>query len=90
MENGRRSEEQMDSEPLRNIKLYIHHDRRIHICIQERVAVTISGISKFGEIIKLLLRVLRVQRFNYMLERILHSRSHPPLCVGTNLKQKYK
>lgn len=62
--------------------------KRFDINIWLRFSVTISGISKFGKIVKLLLWVLGVQRLNNMLERIIHSPRHPPLCVRTNLKRR--
>lgn len=91
MENGRRSEEQMNSEPLWNT---YHSEYSITVTtgfsmwIQQRTAVTISGISKFGKIVKLLLWVFGVQRLNYMLKRVFNSRRHPPLCVSTDLKEE--
>lgn len=81
MENGRRSEEQMNSEPLWSIRYTTHAMKRGFITV-----VTISGISKFRQIVKLLLWVLGVQGLHYMLKRIFHSRRHPPLRVSTNLK----
>ena len=61
--------------------------KKFHSNIWLTFAVTISGISKFGKIIKLLVWDLGVQRLNNMLERIIHSPRHPPLCVRTNLKR---
>jgi len=65
-------------------------DDRLHICTRWIIAVTISGISKFGKIVKLLIWVVGVQRLNYVLKRIFHSCRHRPLWVGSNLKQGIK
>lgn len=69
------------------VKLFNYTDNRFNMWIRHRTAVTISGISKLGKIVKLLLWVLGVQRLNYMLKRIFHSCRHPPLCVSTDLKE---
>lgn len=81
MENGKRSEEQMNSEPLWSIRYTTHTMTRGFMSV-----VTISGISKFRQIVKLVLWVLGVQGLHYMLKRIFHSPRHPPLCGSPNLK----
>lgn len=57
-----------------------------------REMFTISGISKFGEIVKTLLGLVGIERFHQVLEGIVDSSRHSVGFVGADLehrKEKY-
>lgn len=87
-ENGRRSEEEVHSEICNKRTIqWIQAFYLDWLHGWSAVCFTISRISKFREIEKLVFGVIGIQRLNNMIKRIFHSLSHPPQCVDTNLEK---
>lgn len=89
IENGRRSEEQIDTE-WNSLEHSNYSVRQMEEFVYwfSKEQFTISGISKFRKIKKLLCWVFWVQRLNYMLKWIFHSLRHFPLCGSTDLNKE--